>query len=63
LRLKKLARKFRDPARDSIPRSALPLVADWLFRRSPAANSVAEIPPAFLQGFREVSGVVGIARC
>jgi hypothetical protein len=57
-RLKKLARTFRELPADSVPRDALPLVADWLSDAHLQPISVAEIPPAFLQGFREVSGVV-----
>jgi predicted RND superfamily exporter protein len=57
-RLKKLARTFRELPEDSIPKDALPLVADWLSDARLQPITVAEIPPAFLQGFREVSGVV-----
>jgi predicted RND superfamily exporter protein len=57
-RLKKLARTFRELPEDAIPKDALPLVADWLTDARLQPITVAEIPPAFLQGFREISGIV-----
>ena len=58
VRLKKVARTLNDLPKESVPPDALPLIADWLSPAHLQPITVAEIPPAFLQGFREVSGVV-----
>jgi uncharacterized protein len=58
VRLKKVARVLRDLPAESIPKDALPLVADWLSDAHLQPITVAEIPPVLLQGFKEVSGVV-----
>src|SRR6185436_9668091 len=57
-RLKKVARTLDEVPKDSIPADALPLIADWLSPAHLQPITVAEIPPPFLQGFREISGVV-----